>query len=298
MKKFGEEVSAYDGNEDYTKITFLPEYKRFHMKELEDDMCVLFRKRVYDLAGVLGKKISVYVNENKIKITNFKDYCSLYMKGFTQKDSEEVLVAYLNQPRWEVMVGASQGDFYQVSFVNSICTSRGGTHVDLIVNKICDGLAEEAQKRCKKKIKIKNSFIKSSIFVLLNCQIENPAFDSQTKETLITKASSFGSQPDLNDKFFKELMKTQIIDQIILQAQLKDEIKMQKQLKGVKKNRLFGINKLEDANKAGTKDSYKCTLILTEGDSAKALAMAGLEVVGRDHYGVFRSEERRVGKEC
>ncbi len=45
--------------------------------------------------------------------------------------------------------------------------------------------------------------------------------------------------------------------------------------------------KLEDANLAGTKHSKECTLILTEGDSAKALAMAGIEVVGRDFFGVF-----------
>lgn len=37
----------------------------------------------------------------------------------------------------------------------------------------------------------------------------------------------------------------------------------------------------------GEKNSEKCTLILTEGDSAKALAIAGLAVLGRDHYGVF-----------
>ena len=49
----------------------------------------------------------------------------------------------------------------------------------------------------------------------------------------------------------------------------------------------MGIDKLEDANEAGTKTADMCTLILTEGDSAKSLAMAGLEVVGRDRYGVF-----------
>lgn len=38
---------------------------------------------------------------------------------------------------------------------------------------------------------------------------------------------------------------------------------------------------------AGTSSSQDCTLILTEGDSAKALAVAGLTVVGRDHYGIF-----------
>lgn len=48
-----------------------------------------------------------------------------------------------------------------------------------------------------------------------------------------------------------------------------------------------GIPKLDDANNAGGRQSEKCTLILTEGDSAKALAISGLSVVGRDNYGVF-----------
>ena len=56
---------------------------------------------------------------------------------------------------------------------------------------------------------------------------------------------------------------------------------------GTKKSKLYGIDKLEDANQAGTSASRYCTLILTEGDSAKALAMSGLQVVGRDSYGVF-----------
>ena len=48
-----------------------------------------------------------------------------------------------------------------------------------------------------------------------------------------------------------------------------------------------GVPKLDDANDAGTKHSLDCTLILTEGDSAKTLAVSGLSVVGRDKYGVF-----------
>jgi DNA topoisomerase II len=54
---------------------------------------------------------------------------------------------------------------------------------------------------------------------------------------------------------------------------------------GSKRARLTGIMKLNDANKAGTKDGHRCTLILTEGDSAKALTVSGLSVVGRDLYG-------------
>ena len=54
-----------------------------------------------------------------------------------------------------------------------------------------------------------------------------------------------------------------------------------------KTRRLRGIKKLDDANNAGTVRSKKCTLVLTEGDSAKTLAVCGLSVVGRDNYGVF-----------
>ena len=227
----------------------------------------------------MGKKLRVSFNKQKIEIDNFRAYCQYFLQGVTSKDSEEAKVAYMTCDRWEIMAGASEGEFHQVSFVNSICTSKGGEHVNYVVDQISKGLIEEAQKKVKK-IKIKPAFIKQSIFVMINCLIENPAFSSQTKEFLTTKPSNFGSTMELTDKFLKELAKTGVIDNIILQAQLKE-------LKGVKKRRLLGVNKLEDANKAGTKDSLLCTLILTEGDSAKALAMAGMEVVGRDHYGVF-----------
>ena len=50
---------------------------------------------------------------------------------------------------------------------------------------------------------------------------------------------------------------------------------------GAKKQRLTGISKLDDANEAGGKNGHKCTLLITEGDSAKALAVSGLSVIGR-----------------
>ena len=56
---------------------------------------------------------------------------------------------------------------------------------------------------------------------------------------------------------------------------------------GQQKSKLLGIPKLEDANLAGTRRSHECTIILTEGDSAKSLAMAGIEVIGRDKFGCF-----------
>ena len=86
----------------------------------------------------------------------------------------------------------------------------------------------------------------------------------------------------------KEILKSGVVDLVMKVASAKEEAKMARNLgPGKKKSKLLGVPKLEDANMAGTKDGHKCTIILTEGDSAKSLALAGIEVIGRDHYGCF-----------
>lgn len=86
----------------------------------------------------------------------------------------------------------------------------------------------------------------------------------------------------------KDVLASGIIESIVSVAKAKEEAKLAKTLgPGKKKAKLLGIPKLEDANLAGTRNGDQCTIILTEGDSAKSLALAGIEVVGRDHYGVF-----------
>jgi DNA topoisomerase-2 len=73
----------------------------------------------------------------------------------------------------------------------------------------------------------------------------------------------------------------------MLWAKFKEQNQLNKQSGSKKQSMIKGVPKLEDANLAGTKDSMKCSLILTEGDSAKALAVSGLSVIGRDLFGVF-----------
>jgi len=85
----------------------------------------------------------------------------------------------------------------------------------------------------------------------------------------------------------KGVLDSGIVESILSVAKAREEAKMVKQMVGKKKSKLIGIPKLEDANDAGTRNAEACTIILTEGDSAKSLALAGIEVVGRDKYGVF-----------
>ena len=174
-----------------------------------------------------------------------------------------------------------------MSFVNSICTSKGGTHVNYIVDQIVGKLQTVLQKK-NKKLVIKPHQIRANLWIFVNCLVENPAFDSQTKETLATKAVDFGSTVELTEKFLKGILESGVVESILSVAKAKEDAKMARQLgPGKKKAKLLGVPKLEDANHAGTRNAEACTIILTEGDSAKSLALAGIEIVGRDKYGVF-----------
>ena len=85
MKKDSEVIKPYSGDGDYTLLSFIPDYKLFKMKGLEDDIFELFKKRVYDLAGVVGKKLRVSFNKQKIEIDNFRAYCQYFLQGVTSK---------------------------------------------------------------------------------------------------------------------------------------------------------------------------------------------------------------------
>eukprot|EP00736_Rhodelphis_marinus_P005637 Rmarinus@m.29818 len=273
-------ISAKEGKGDFTKITFKPDLSRFGMTHLDEDIVSLMKKRVYDVAGTCAG-LKVKLDGETVPVRNFKAYCELYL----QKRPEEPRIHFKANDRWEVMISLSEGQFQQVSFVNSINTIKGGCHVEHIASQITSKLMEQVGKK-NKAAPVKAFQIKNHLSLFVNCLVENPAFSSQTKETLITPQSKFGSSCHLPDDVLKKVMKSGVIDRILSWAKHKQSVELKK-TDGGKVARLTGIPKLDDANEAGTKNAYKCTLILTEGDSAKALAVSGLSVVGRDYYGVF-----------
>ena len=269
---------------DFVKITFSPDLGRFGMDTLDQDTVGLLSKRAYDIAGSMansdGKKLSVSLNGDKLKIKSFKDYLATF-------DGIDPPVAYEKNERWEVGVALSPDQTpRQISFVNSICTSKGGMHVNYIADQISSHLVKFLKKKNKGGPEIKAPQVKNNLTIFVNCLIENPAFDSQTKEFMTTRAKSFGSSIQVSSKFLKAVEKSDIVEQIISQAERKSNAAL-KRKGGVKKSKLTGIPKLDDANFAGTAKSKDCSLIITEGDSAKSLAMSGISVVGRDYYGVF-----------
>tara|TARA_B110000208_G_scaffold186457_1_gene243044 strand:+ start:245 stop:3718 length:3474 start_codon:yes stop_codon:yes gene_type:complete len=272
-------ITSVDKKEKpYTKITWYPDYERFGMSKDNPVLKNIILKRVYDIAGVTEDDIKVLFNGVRIKVKNFETYINMYVENDSKR-------AYQDSLGWQIAACSSEDDVFQhVSFVNGIYTSRGGTHVDYIANQIKTKLVEYFKK--KKKTVIKPQIVKNQLKLFVNAyKIPNPSFDSQTKETLKTTKGKFRTFIEISDKFISELAKTDIVQKIINQSTFKDIQSLTKT--DGKKTKRVKVPKLLDANKAGSKDSKKCTIILTEGDSAKTMAVAGLSEVGRDYYGVF-----------
>ncbi|KAG6557359.1 hypothetical protein Mapa_001289 [Marchantia paleacea] len=281
-------ITKCKASESWTKVTFKPDLPKFNMSYLEEDVVALMSKRVLDIAGCLGKTVKVELNGQRLPIKSFSDYVSMYLSAAAANAGRDEPLPKLYEKvndRWEIVVTLSDGQFQQVSFVNSIATIKGGSHVTYVSDQVVNNLLTIVNKK-NKTASVKPFQIKSHIWIFVNALIDNPAFDSQTKETLTTRQSSFGSKCELSPEFLKKVAKCGIVENVLTWAEFKQS-KDLKKTDGAKRQRITGIIKLDDANDAGGRNSQECTLILTEGDSAKALAMAGISVVGRNKYGCF-----------
>ncbi|NBQ17864.1 hypothetical protein EBU24_06115, partial [bacterium] len=227
------------------------------------------------------KTIKVKYNSSIIPTKNFEQYINLYIgeKSVAPRVYEEA------NPRWEYAVALTPtNEFIQVSFVNGIYTSKGGKHVEYILNQITRKLAEFIEK--KKKVKVNPNSIKEQLILFLRCDIENPAFDSQTKDFMNTPMAKFGSKCDVSDKFIEKVAKMGVMDAACAITEVKEN-KAAKKTDGTKSKKVSGIPKLDDANWAGTEKSKDCMIIFCEGDSAKTGVISGLSSEDRNTIGVF-----------
>ena len=266
----------------YTQITFKPDYARLGLTNgITPDIISLFRKRVYDIAAVTDKSVKVKYNGDLIPVKTFAQYVDMYVgdKSDTLRIHESI------NDRWEYVVCLTPvHEFVQVSFVNGIYTSKGGKHVEYILNQITKKLGDYIEK--KKKVKVNTTSIKEQIMLFIRCDIENPAFDSQTKDYMNTPSPKFGSKCEVSDKFIDKIAKLGIMDAACALTEIK-EIKIAKKSDGNKTKTIRGIPKLVDANYAGTANSHLCTLILCEGDSAQSGILSGLTAEDRNVFGIY-----------
>jgi DNA topoisomerase-2 len=228
--------------ESYTKITFLPDYKRFGLKKLSDDMASLLKRRVYDTAGTTIDSVSVWLNGTQLNIKSFKDYIGMY---YSEDDVPDLIYEEFNE-RWTIgVVYDPNAGFQHMSFVNKISTFKGGSHLNYITNQIVDKVIDHIISQPKyKTLKIKPHQIKENLTIFINSVIEDPSFSSQTKEELTTKSSLFNIKCELDDRFISKICKTGLINEIVQVAQIKQLGELEKS-DGKKNSNLKNLTKLD-----------------------------------------------------
>jgi DNA topoisomerase-2 len=204
-------ITKNSKGEEWTKVTFKPDLKRFGMDGIDEDTAGLLRKRVYDMAGTV-KDVKVYFNDERLKVKNFKQYVDMYVESVQAEAAEnsggaaqtktQVIYERLSN-RWEIAFAVSDGTFQQVSFANSISTIKGGNHVLYIADQLSKHIMAAVSKK-NKGAPVKPAQVRNHMWLFVNALIENPTFDSQTKETLTLPSSKFGSKPTIKEDFVKK----------------------------------------------------------------------------------------------
>ena len=236
-----------------TKITFTPDYEFFKLNGMDHDHKSKIYKKVID-AAANNLDVKFYFNGELIKFKSFDDYIALYSKDFLTDCNDD----------WKIGVSSSDG-FDQISFINSVETYQGGTHVDYIVNQISTKLREFFKK--KHKVDIKPSDIKNHIRIYISGSVNRPKFSSQTKENMISPVSEYKTTWTVSDKFIKNILKTEIVQSILDWISAKEKAQLMSDLR--KANRAVDKNdpkRVEKFHDASTKNREEAILLLAEGD--------------------------------
>lgn len=292
-EKGAPKITSFSSKASGTTVSFVLDWKRFGMNGMEDDFIEIIKRRTYDITACTRDSVNVYWNDTRIPGKTFDKYLNLFLgstRGGEKRVTEHLDNKMSSPPvegvEWDIGATLSRDEFKQVSMVNGIWTRKGGTHVnyirDQIVKKVKAYLAD------KKKKDVTTNHIRQHLFLFVNATVVDPSFNSQTKEELTLRSSKFGFKCEISDKFIEDLIKKcELGDYVLKYTEFQEKQDLKSANDGVKRGRISNIPNFEDADNAGTRKSEDCILVVTEGISAKTLAISGFSVVGRDNWGVF-----------
>lgn len=263
-------------------IKFMPDYARlgidFHKQS----------KLLRALVGTRCREGAVCVRRGVVVLfdgTKLPDALSVYASALFGTPAFELVkdeAGSPGSPHMVVVFGRrAEKSSENVAFVNGVRCCQG-SHVRHVLERLC----RAAQCKAPKDLHVRPQTVKDVVGFVAVCRIPDPAFSGQAKETLTTAPRSFGfTYDELTPKVVTKLYKQGVFEEVFRRETEKDLASTVRKTQ-VPKSKEVLVDKYDPALFCRT-DPKSCTLILTEGDSAKALVVAGLSVVGREHYGVF-----------
>lgn len=294
-------VTSYKAKSAYTKILWLPDYERFDYPGMDEDLFSLLKKHVYECAMITG--LTVTLNGEKIVVKDLSKYARL-----CYPDTQENKIHHFKAPNGDECVvverGMAEMDLLEnvphLSWVNGINTLDGGLHVEVWQDQIFSSLTKAFNARKPKKgektiLKTTAKELYPYFLIVVRSEVADAKFDSQTKDKLtapdILLASTKEEKAELSNVIsegIKKMLKWNFITLLDEKLLAKSE-RAQNKKDGVKKKLIIDPKNARDAYYAGTKESSKCSLFITEGLSAKQFAdrlIAGIQD-GSNYYGSF-----------
>lgn len=276
----GPSVKASSNKRGWVEVCFTPDYARFgETLPLTEGIVEMLRARVYDACACTPPNVKVSLDGRPIPIRGASQYAALTFSPAKILAHDSVSVEGV--VRFEVYVADGAGE-RSMWFVNGIRTRGGGTLQEHVVRKVADIMNTKARERSKNAvISVRPALIKERIGFVCHAKIAGARYPSQAKDALSTPVSKFGFVWSPSKAFVANIEKSSLIDDAIRSHATADEAKAKKAVK-----RKVLPSKYDPAIRAGKKGA-QCTLILTEGDSAKATVVSAMDVIGRDHYGIL-----------
>ena len=269
LEKTDPKIKAHDKHG--TKVTFVPDFEYFNIKNLDTDHIQKMIKRVVDVAGC-NPSVKFYINGERLNFKSFTSYIEAYQEEYVYEENEN----------WQVGIAHSgQDTFEQISFVNSVETYNGGNHVEYVYSQVANKLREFFKK--KHKIDVTPGMIKNHIRLFISCNIDKPKFNSQTKDCMVSEVKNFGTTFTVTDKMIAKLVKSPVIQSVLDWVQAKEDAanraKERELNKDLNKANLRKITKFTDATERDKRD--QCMLFICEGDSASnAILSARTPLIG------------------
>ena len=247
-------------------------------------------KRLRELA-FLNKGVVIKIKEEETEKENYFKYeggIVQFVKHLnSSKDVLHPKVIYMNSEKEGVEVEVAMqytGAYAEsiFSFVNSINTIEGGTHLSgfkTALTRTVNKYASDNNLLKKDSVKMQSEDIREGITAVISCKIEEPQFEGQTKTKLGNSEVDGIVQSIVNEKlggFFEEhpSVARKIIDKCLTASRAREAARKARDLtrrKGALDSAALP-GKLADCSE---KDAELCELYLVEGDSAGGSAKQG-----------------------
>lgn len=268
-----------------TTVTFLPDPDVFSVTKFDYE---LIRDRFRETAFLLSKLKMVLIDkrgpEEKQEEFYFEDGLKSYVDYLNEGKHTLHSIIYFNGEKDNVYVELAfqYNDGYAetlVSYVNSIPTTDGGTHVTGFRNATTRVFNEFARKKGllkEKDANLSGNDLREGFLGILSLQMADVQFESQTKDKLGNEEARPIVEQIIAEKlgyFLEENPETAklLVEKAIRSAEIREELRKQREaLRGDKKGK--GAKKRKSISEKFAppqyKDPRKNELFLVEGDSA------------------------------